>query len=88
MKKQILALMLSLAIANIIAQEKLLGDWEGKLDIGSKKIKLLIHIKKDSGIIKSSKMGLSNSLKIILNNDSVVMVSGRNMQKLKSLLSF
>jgi two-component system LytT family response regulator len=38
--------------------------------------------------IKSIKMGLGNSMTLILQNDAVVDVSRRNMQRLKSLLSF
>ncbi|MCK9281650.1 MAG: LytTR family DNA-binding domain-containing protein, partial [Melioribacteraceae bacterium] len=38
--------------------------------------------------IKSIKSGMGTSLKIILNNDMVITVSRRNVQKLKALLSF
>lgn len=57
MKKLILftqsVLLILFNLEGTFAQGKITGDWEGLLDIGSKKIKLIIHIKGEEKNIKT-----------------------------------
>lgn len=36
-----------------MAQSKIIGDWEGMLNIGSKKIKIIIHVKSEANVLKT-----------------------------------
>jgi pimeloyl-ACP methyl ester carboxylesterase len=36
-----------------MAQSKIIGDWEGLLNIGSKKIKIIIHVKSEANVLKT-----------------------------------
>ncbi len=48
------ALMLIVAASSaLLCQSKIVGNWEGQLDIGSRKFKMILHIKADSAAYKS-----------------------------------